>query len=540
MMRLVKRTIVRALDRAGYTLVRKPAPAVAIGGTHNRTPSVRLTDKSLSRAVSYIIGAKIAGDVVDCGIGEPEDLAAIALALKAQGDLSRRLILFDTSMNPAHRGEKVMPLWGSWGDALFREENKGLRSPPTLQQAIPSALAKTDYPASNIRSVTQITERAVQSNIDRPIALLLVTCHTHKANALVISRLLPSLADQALIVVRGYSPKAADAGAIVALLRSQLAGLALSHMTGSYWMGTVSRLLSNPIHRFEGVLKAINSAIDNRDTPNARLAQGLAGDLLRRLTALEGTALTADLPAVQEDSAVKTLGRKEVAASSIPREGAAVLLVCGQSNASNEGERPYLPKHKIYNWNITDNRFYLAKDPLLGTTGEGGGFSTRLADLLVDSGKFAQVVIANVAIGGSFVHDWTPSGRYHGRLLAAVERLKEYGLPVTHMLWHQGEADAVVETDAASYQDRFMSIAQSLWQHGLMSPIYVATATLRNHSQINTAVREAQQSLVNNRTIFAGPDSDTLGANMRMADGCHLSESGVAAHAQLWLEALSK
>jgi hypothetical protein len=494
-------------------------------------------EEALCHAAQYIIDARIPGDVVDCGTGETSNLRILAMALKSQGATSRRLILFDTTMNPAHRGEKMMPLWGSWGEVLFRNETRGLRWPPLPEGLIPTDLATTGYPVSNIDFVTQVTDRAIRSKLPPQIALLMLTCDTYKANSIVLSRLLPQLAPNAMVIVRGYSPDAASSNEPIRLLHCHLPTLVLAHVSDAYWMGTASWW---PVRRYEKLMNKLNQAIDDRDSKNARIAQGLSGDVLRRLVAVEGGALKQEQPLIEPDSAAQVYGRTEIHFSSIPQEGTAVLLIFGQSNASNEGEALYDAKEEVYNWNVHDNRFYVAKDPLLGTTGVGGGFSTQLGDLLVSSGKFRRVVLANVAIGGTYIHDWTPAGRYHGRIIAAIERLRTVNLSVTHVLCHQGEGDAAIETDEASYQDRFMSIAQSMWLHGLAGPIYIATASLRDGSKINPEIRQAQRALVNNRTIFAGPDTDTLGGDMRMHDGCHLNKNGVTAHAKLWLESLCR
>jgi len=40
--------------------------------------------------------------------------------------------------------------------------------------------------------------------------------------------------------------------------------------------------------------------------------------------------------------------------------------------------------------------------------------------------------------------------------------------------------------------------------------------------------------LVRERRVFAGPDTDTIGAEDRF-DGCHMAESGLQKHAEMWL-----
>jgi O-methyltransferase len=206
----------------------KPVPAALLGSGQT------LAVEALYAATCYVAEAQIDGDIVDCGRGETEDLTIIARTLLSLGESSRRLILFDTSMVPAHRAQKVMPLWGSWGEILFRSDGKRLSvgRPDNL----PIGLTRTEYPIDNFRFISQITDRDIESGLPRTIALLLMTCDTYKANQLVLARILPRLAQGAFIVVRGYSPEAARQRHGPLQLLSQVS-FTSSYLHGSYWAG---------------------------------------------------------------------------------------------------------------------------------------------------------------------------------------------------------------------------------------------------------------------------------------------------------------
>ncbi len=232
--------ISRLFSRGTAAPAKKSAPEVP--PSLYLTDSDRLAIEAFHEAAWYIGEHGIDGDIVDCGIGETTDLKIIALALLSLGERSRRLILFDTSMIPAHRAEKVMPLWGSWGEALFRANNNGLKAPPSLQDLIPTALVRTGYPVTNIRSVTQFTPRAINTNLSPQISWLLMTCDTHRANPLVLSQLLQRLADGAVVVVRGYAADPAiESREPVRMLRACAPGLELAQLSGSYWIGKTLR-----------------------------------------------------------------------------------------------------------------------------------------------------------------------------------------------------------------------------------------------------------------------------------------------------------
>ena len=115
--------------------------------------------------------------------------------------------------------------------------------------------------------------------------------------------------------------------------------------------------------------------------------------------------------------------------------------------------------------------------------------------------------------------------------------MRRAGLRVTHVAWHQGESDAGVTTGDAYVAD-FRALVASLRDEGVQAPVYAAVATICR-SQGDPGLRAAQRSLPGRIAgVRPGPDTDALGAGPDRHDGCHFSETGQAAHARLWREAL--
>jgi hypothetical protein len=216
----------------------------------------------------------------------------------------------------------------------------------------------------------------------------------------------------------------------------------------------------------------------------------------------------------------------------------AVILIFGQSNGANSGDAPYVPRHRVFNFNLFDGHCYVARDPLLGTTESRGNFASRMADMLIERGLFDTVVLAPIGVGGSRIEEWTTGGARHRRLQVAIKRATENTLTFTHVLWHQGESNVGVDADADLYISSFLNIHGALRSYGVDAPIYVAQATICN-SPPNETIRSAQRAVVDQGLgIFAGPDTDTIGLSHRY-DGCHMAESGLIRHAELWVKALS-
>jgi hypothetical protein len=213
-----------------------------------------------------------------------------------------------------------------------------------------------------------------------------------------------------------------------------------------------------------------------------------------------------------------------------------VALVFGQSNAANFGESPHKAREGVYNF--YRGKLYAAQDPLLGAHGNGGSVWTRLGDKLIISEYYDAVVFIALGVGGTTLARWKPDGDLHPRLLEAIRDVKAHNVSITHVLWHQGEADARLKTSRNAYETMFLEMVSSIRQQGVNAPIYISVATRCQKQREAQEIRQAQQALVNPwQGMYAGPDTDQLGLGERY-DGCHFSNEGLEKFAELWLEKL--
>lgn len=229
----------------------------------------------------------------------------------------------------------------------------------------------------------------------------------------------------------------------------------------------------------------------------------------------------------------------------IAHKRAAVLFIFGQSNAANTIDTHSEASAGIVNFSIYDGKCYEAREPLLGATSFGGSFATHLASKLVDREVYETVIVVPIAVGGSFIKEWAPDGGLHARLITALNRVVRVGLPITHLLWHQGEAEANhTQMTRAEYAKLFHAMLAGIRAKGVGAPIWVATTTycaagpqlFHNAEEI----RAAQIGLANiTAGVFAGPDTDQLSNEFRY-DACHLNARGAERHAELWYEAIQQ
>ncbi len=219
------------------------------------------------------------------------------------------------------------------------------------------------------------------------------------------------------------------------------------------------------------------------------------------------------------------------------RPGTAVILIAGQSNAANSGAKRYTTRYPDRVLNFVAGRCFVAASPLLGSNGFAGEYWTRLGDQLIESGAFDKVILAPLAVGGSSVAQWAAGGALNDTMKPLVTDLV-LRYRVTHVLWHQGESDFVLGTDADAYRRDFLSFAATLSVLGVEAPIYVSKATRCLPGwKVPNPIRTAQQELVDSG-FKRGVDTDILLDAQDRYDDCHFAESGQMKAASAWAKLL--
>lgn len=195
----------------------------------------------------------------------------------------------------------------------------------------------------------------------------------------------------------------------------------------------------------------------------------------------------------------------------------------GQSNAANHGpvRANGGPNCRIFH----QGSFLPAVDPLPGASGGGGSVWTRFAPKLIARQGFDEIILVNLSHGGTAISDWAPGGKHHTRIPSVLDAAETAGIAFTHVVWHQGERDTLMLTGEAAYQTALISLIGYLRDRGIDAPVFVCQASY-HFGQISNGVRQAQKSIVNpDKRVFAGPDTDTLGAAYRY-DDLHLDARG--------------
>jgi hypothetical protein len=257
-------------------------------------------------------------------------------------------------------------------------------------------------------------------------------------------------------------------------------------------------------------------------------------------------------PSAQASEEVQPNGRVPVACS-VAGSRDLVLVPFGQSNAANELGDPYAPGPNVLNFNFADGRCYHAQDPLLGATMREpphiGSIWSILGDLLLETGRWDRIIVAPVAVSGSFLEDWIPGHKNFRRLETVLAGLDQGHLKPDSFLWIQGEAEAFFLPDGPRYQALFRQMAARI--HELSpAPIYIAVETtcrkmahplptLDPAERVRQlagqmVIENAQRALVDEKLgLLAGPNLDLLSTADRW-DSCHLNAFAQRTAAELW------
>ncbi len=200
-----------------------------------------------------------------------------------------------------------------------------------------------------------------------------------------------------------------------------------------------------------------------------------------------------------------------------------VFLVAGQSNAANFAAAKTSADDRAYAF--SQGVFYFCSDPLPGATGKRGSPWPILAQKVLDSGVSDCVVIASVGIGSTRIQDWRPGTAAFQNMVDTAIQLDTCNLPVSDVIWFQGEEDGAEETDYSTYLSSLTGIIGE-FRHVAHGSTWHIVSTSHRAGAVWLPVRNAQiQASLELEDVVIGADMDALGSSFR-SDGVHLNLDG--------------
>jgi len=203
------------------------------------------------------------------------------------------------------------------------------------------------------------------------------------------------------------------------------------------------------------------------------------------------------------------------------------FLVLGQSNVANHGEgRETSEFGRVFH----NGSYKRLADPVAGGTGEGGSVWTRFAGRAENAGICDDLTISLCAAGGTSMADWSVGGKCLRELEVSLPTTVTSEVPVSHVIFHQGERDNLLATEKSDYIEQFAGLYESVRRTLPESTWILCRATFRM-GVTSDVVRSAQEEIiVNYPNIVAGPDTDQFGEEYRL-DGTHFNNKGLDAFA---------
>lgn len=206
------------------------------------------------------------------------------------------------------------------------------------------------------------------------------------------------------------------------------------------------------------------------------------------------------------------------------------ILILGQSNAANSVGERFRSRLGAVDW--LDGRCYVAAGPTLGSEGELGSIWPLVGDLLMAARPGQPVRFVGLAFGGSSSREWADARSIGGLLARRLAELKVHGVVVTHVAWHQGEADWNMPV-----QDYLANLRRVIAQVHTAYPdavFFVAQTSICIARAPREELLAAQASLVDGIRVRAGPNTDLIADFEDRYDGCHFSGTGARKAADAW------
>lgn len=254
-----------------------------------------------------------------------------------------------------------------------------------------------------------------------------------------------------------------------------------------------------------------------------------------------------------------------------------VFVIAGQSNAQGvhqSAPNPQNDRVNCVNYRYPDSGF--PSEPPIPTFGQldnSPGFTIaprgvgswcwgQLGDLLVKRLN-VPVMFFNAAFSGTAVRNWRESAPDGGTAFGIINGLPYSGrqpyinlkialqfyanmLGVRAVLWHQGEADNLVDTGTNRYADELkFVINQSRQDFGRPVPWVVSRATYGDFiGGTDAAIIVGQNQVISSTpSVFAGPETDNIQIPRNRPpldnEGLHFDQNGLVELANAWNGSLS-
>jgi hypothetical protein len=161
---------------------------------------------SLIEAVRYVVKNRIPGAIVECGVWKGGSMMAVAETLRALGEESRELYLYDTFEGMSEPSEEDRTWAGEQAAVLLsdrdREKNK-IWAYSTIE-TVRGGMRSTGYPENKIRYIKGKVEETIPGVLPREIALLRLDTDWYESTRHEMQHLYPLLQKSGVLILDDY------------------------------------------------------------------------------------------------------------------------------------------------------------------------------------------------------------------------------------------------------------------------------------------------------------------------------------------------
>jgi O-methyltransferase len=154
---------------------------------------------ALAESVRHVSRNRIEGAIVECGVWRGGSMMAAALTLRALGDPSRELHLFDTFEGMSAPAARDVNLHGMEAERLFPGGSLA-----TSVDEVAANVASTGYPMDRVALVKGKVEETIPSRAPPTIALLRLDTDWYSSTLHELEQLYPRLSHGGILIIDDY------------------------------------------------------------------------------------------------------------------------------------------------------------------------------------------------------------------------------------------------------------------------------------------------------------------------------------------------
>jgi O-methyltransferase len=210
---MIKATVQKVLNKMGFDIVRLATQFTDEElSVMQRIKGLTATGPGrivgLMDAVKYVTANRIPGAIVECGVWRGGSIMAATLTLKALGDTSREVYLYDTFEGMSAPTDKDVMFDGTPAttalDGAERKEGVDNYWCYAGVQSVRNNVLTTGYPADRLHFIKGKVEDTLPGQMPDRIALLRLDTDWYESTRHELLHLYPRLADKGVLILDDY------------------------------------------------------------------------------------------------------------------------------------------------------------------------------------------------------------------------------------------------------------------------------------------------------------------------------------------------